>query len=82
MGALGTLLSTQEATVALGDTLTLLSCLATSRVHPKLDGLPLTMNQFYNNNLVFPNSSKTCRGHFNGFIASSACVHEIIEHVA
>ena len=51
-GPLGSLLSTREARAALGNILTLLSCLATSRVHPKFDGLPLTINQFFHNNLV------------------------------
>ena len=54
IGPLGSLLSTREARAALGNIniLTLLSCLATSRVHPKFDGLPLTINQFFHNNLV------------------------------
>ena len=81
MSALGSLLSNREAIrVALGDTLELLSCLKTSRVHPKLDGLQLTMNQFFHNNLVSPILLKACRGAFHCFIALSVCVHKIIEH--
>ena len=70
----------KKSRVALGDTLTLLSCLETSRVHPKLDGHQLTMNQFFHNNLVSPISLKTCRGAFHCFIALSVSVHKIIEH--
>ena len=52
IGPLGSLLSTREARAVLGNILTLLSCSETSRVHPKFDGLPLTVNQFFHNNLV------------------------------
>ena len=38
---LGGLLSTQEARVVLGYCLTLLSCIAASRVHPQLDSYML-----------------------------------------
>ena len=52
IGPLGSLLSTREARAALGNILTFLSCFTTSRVHPKFDVLPLTINQFFHNNLV------------------------------
>ena len=58
------MLAEKQLRVALGDTPTLLSCLETSRVQPKLDGPQLTMNQFFHNNLVSPISLKACRGAF------------------
>ena len=70
MGALVSLLSTQEARVALSDTVMLLSCLVASRLHPKLDGRLLTVNQYFHNNLVSPKSLKASRGEFSGFITS------------
>ena len=66
--------------VTLGDTLTLLSCLETFCVHPKLDGHQLTMNQLFHNNLVSPISLKACRGAFHCSSALLVCVRKIIEH--
>ena len=66
---LGGLLSTQEARVVLGYCLTLLSCIAASRVHPQLDSYMLQAARLCTSQIEASTSPRSYPRHLTPFPA-------------